>query len=335
MPPLRARGALRLSTPNRVAGSLAVKDFGDPLVPTEWWRAAIGVDTLTPPPPGKAVTIVDSGIDVTHPDFLDRQNTETLNPQEPAGIGGEHGTAVGSLVGAPANGVGVVGIYPDALLRSWDAARGTGTQLDTGEIVQGILAAANAGPGVVNLSLGSDEKELVIEQAIYNAVRKGTLVVAASGNDGDSGNPLGYPASIPHVLTVGASDRLSRIAGFSSRSRFVDLAAPGVGIPIATALGKGWRDGDGTSYAAPLVSGATAWVWTVRPELDATQLFEVMRRSAVDIGTPGRDDAAGFGLLNVPAALAYPAPVVDPARTERRHRVRPARRRATTPRSRR
>ena len=82
-------------------GSLAVTDFGDPLVPTEWWRAAIGVDTLTPPPPGKAVTIVDSGIDVTHPDFLDRQNTETLNPQEPAGIGGEHGTAVGSLVAAP------------------------------------------------------------------------------------------------------------------------------------------------------------------------------------------------------------------------------------------
>ena len=50
----------------------------------------------------------------------------------------------------------------------------------------------------------------------------------------------------------------------------------------------------------------------MRPELDATQLFEVMRRSAVDIGAPGRDDAAGFGLLNVPAALAYPAPVADP-----------------------
>ena len=50
----------------------------------------------------------------------------------------------------------------------------------------------------------------------------------------------------------------------------------------------------------------------MRPELDATQLFEVMRRSAVDIGAPGRDDAAGFGLLNVPAALAYPAPVRDP-----------------------
>ena len=152
----------------------------------------------------------------------------------------------------------------------------------------------------------------MIEQAIYEAVRKGTLIVAASGNSGDVGNPLGYPASIPHVLTVGATDTANEIAAFSSRSRYVDLAAPGVAIPIATAIGKGWRTGDGTSFAAPIVSGAAAWVWTVRPELDATQLFEVMRRSAVDIGAPGRDDAAGFGLLNVPAALAFPAPVRDP-----------------------
>lgn len=312
VPALRRRGALLLSEPNRRAGTLSVQDFSDPLVPTEWWRAAVGVDTLTPPPAGRPVTIVDSGLDVSHPEFLGRANTETLNAQEPAGIGGEHGTSVASVIAAPVNGLGLVGIYPDALLRSWDAAKGAGTQLETSEIVQGLLAAANNGPGVVNLSLGSDQKELVIEQAVYEAIAKGTLVVAASGNDGDAGNPLGYPASIPHVLTVGASDRSNGIAGFSSRSRFVDIAAPGVEIPIATALGKGWRTGDGTSFAAPLVSGASAWVWTVRPELDASQLFEVMRRSAVDIGAPGRDDAAGFGLLNVPAALAYPVPVRDP-----------------------
>ncbi len=312
VPILRARGSLRLSTPNRVAGTLSRQDFTDPLVPTEWWRSVIGVDTLTPPPAGRAVTIIDSGIDVTHPEFLGRANTETLNEQEPVGLGGEHGTAVGSVLAAPANGLGLVGVYPEAVFRSWDAAKGQGTQLETFEIVQGLLAAANRGPGIVNLSLGSDGKELVIEQAIYEAISKGTLVVAASGNDGDTGNPLGYPASIPHVLTVGASDPTNGIADFSSRSRFVDLAAPGVEIPIATALGKGWRTGDGTSFSAPLVSGAAAWVWTVRPELDATQLFEVMRRSAVDIGAPGRDDAAGFGLLNVPAALAYAAPLRDP-----------------------
>ena len=178
--------------------------------------------------------------------------------------------------------------------------------------MQGILAAANARPGSHQPEPRLGRQRAVDRAGVYEAIAKGTLVVAASGNDGDRGNPLDYPASLPHVLTVGASDRTNGIAFFSSRSRFVDLVAPGVGLPIATAVGKGWQDGDGTSFAAPLVSGASAWVWTVRPELDATQLFEVMRQSAVDVGAPGRDDAAGFGLLNVPAALVYPAPLRDP-----------------------
>lgn len=77
-------------------------------------------------------------------------------------------------------------------------------------------------------------------------------------------------------------------------------------------IDESWMlNGNGTSFATPLVSGASAWVWTARPELDESQVFEVMRRSAKDIGAPGRDDAAGFGLLNVPAALAYPTPVRD------------------------
>ena len=138
------------------------------------------------------------------------------------------------------------------------------------------------------------------------------LVVAAAGNDGETGSPLTYPASLPHVLTVAATDEQNQVVSFSSRSRFVDLAAPGQDIMVATALDQSWASEDGTSFAAPLVSGAAAWVWTVRSSLDASQLFEVMRRSATDIDAPGRDDASGYGLLNVPAALTYQAPVSDP-----------------------
>lgn len=309
---LRRRGALRLAEPERRLGRLESHAPVDPLLASEWWRAAVGVEGLVPPGPGRPVTIVDSGIDVGHPEFLGRANTLTLNPQEPEGFGGEHGTAVGSLVGAPANGLGTIGIYPEAVLRSWDAATGTGTRLETSEIAQGILAAANAGPGVVNLSLGGDGRDLVIEQAVYRALRKGSLVVAASGNDGEGRNPLGYPASLPHVLTVAATSRGDSVASFSSRSRFVDLAAPGEEMPVATTVDRGFRVASGTSFAAPLVSGAAAWIWTARPELDSTQLFEVMRRSARDVGTPGRDQATGFGILDVRSALAYPAPVPDP-----------------------
>lgn len=312
LPSLRQAGAVRLVQEDRPAGTLSASSPDDPLVATEWWRAAVRVDGLTPPAAGKPVTIVDSGIDVSHPEFLGRPNTLILNAQEPAGIGGEHGTAVASVIGAPANGLGTVGIYPEAVIRSWDAAQGSGTRLDSSEIAAGLLAAAGSGPGVINLSLGSDRRDLVIEQAVYRAIRMGSLVIAASGNDGDAGNPLGYPASLPHVLTVGATGRDDRVVAFSSRSRFVDLVAPGEAIPIATALGKGFQTGDGTSFAAPIVSGAAAWVWTVRPELDSSQVFEVLRRSARDIEAPGRDDAAGYGILDVASALSYPAPPPDP-----------------------
>src|SRR5204863_6039924 len=69
---------------------------------------------------------------------------------------------------------------------------------------------------------------------------------------------------------------------------------------------------DGTSFSTPMVSAAAAWVWTVRPTLDVTQLFDVMRLSARDVESPGFDAETGFGLLDIPAALAFAAPPSDP-----------------------
>jgi subtilisin family serine protease len=310
-PTLRARHALRSVTRDRPAGTLATHQATDPLLPQQWWRTAIGIEGLTPPGPGKPITVVDSGINVSHPEFAGRPNLSALNPQEPGPLGGEHGTQVASLVGAPANGVGTVGIYPDSVLRSWDAALGEGRQLTTGEIVAGIVAAARGGPGVINLSLGGPRDD-VIEQAVGEAWADGSLIVAAAGNDGDAGSPLTYPAALPHVLTVGATDRTNTAASFTSASRFVDLAAPGQGVLVASARQGGWIESSGTSFASPLVAGAAAWVWTVRQDLDNSQLFEVMRRSARDIGAPGRDLQSGFGLLNVAGALTFAAPARDP-----------------------
>ena len=96
------------------------------------------------------------------------------------------------------------------------------------------------------------------------------LVVAAAGNDGETGNALTYPASLPHVLTVAATNQQNEATTFSSRSRFVDIGAPGQDMTVATALDQSWAPEDGTSFAAPLVAGAAAWVWTVRPDLDAS-----------------------------------------------------------------
>jgi subtilisin family serine protease len=309
---LRAHASVETVARDRPAGSLLATSVDDPLVADEWWREQVGIQGLTPPGPGKPVTVVDSGIAVSHPEFAGRPNLELLNPQEPAPLGGEHGTMVSSLVGAPVNGVGMVGIYPDAVLRSWDAALGEGTALATSDIVAGILAAARGGPGVINLSLGGPDRDSLIEQAVDVAVRSGSLVVAAAGNDGRNGT-AGYPAALPHVLTVGATTRSGTVAGFSTPSPHVDLAAPGADMLVASAQTNAWRSGaSGTSFSAPLVSGASAWVWTARPDLDNTQLFEVMRRSARDVAPAGKDADTGFGALDVAQALSWPAPIRDP-----------------------
>ncbi len=312
LPKLRARGATLYVQPVRSYLVTSVSELGvDPLSAREWWRTAVGVEGLDPPGPGVPITIVDSGVDLAHPEFVARPDLTALNEQEPAPFGGDHGTGVASLIGAPVNGVGLVGIYPQAVIHSWDAAKGDGIRLDTIEIVGGILAAGEIGRGVVNLSLGGD-RDLSIEHAVEWATARGTLIVAASGNDGDTADvALGFPAVLPRVLTVASIDRDDDVSAFSSRSRYVDLAAPGLEIPVATAIGRGWRNRSGTSFAAPLVSGAAAWIWTVRPELHASQVAELLRLTARDVGPPGRDVETGFGVIDVRAALALPAPPPD------------------------
>ena len=308
---LRARGALAAADQERTYRVAATTETPEPLQGDEWWLTHIGIDGLTPPGPGVPITVVDTGLDFAHPEFAGRPDLSALNTQEPEGIGGEHGTMVASVIGAPVNGVGIVGIYPRAIIRSWDIAKGAGRELDSTEISGGILAAARAGRSVINLSVGGT-RDLAIEIAVGEAVASGSLLVASSGNDGDRGNAIGYPAAFPHVTTVAATDRSGNVASFSSRSPYVDLAAPGADILVASALGKNWQRSSGTSFSSPLVAGAAAWIWTVRPELTAGQVAEILRRSARDIGQSGRDPAAGFGMLNVAAALGLAAPIRDP-----------------------
>jgi hypothetical protein len=156
----------------------------------------------------------------------------------------------------------------------------------------------------------------MLDEAVLTAVDNGCLVVAASGNLGDVGSPATYPAAWPHVLTVGATDAADVVAGFSTVGPYLDLVAPGENVTGAVPLSKdpsGYSGGlDGTSFAAPIVAAAAAWIWTLRPELSVSQLGELLRRSARDLDRPGFDFGSGWGLLDVPAALAAPTPPADP-----------------------
>jgi subtilisin family serine protease len=314
LPALALADAIRDAEPDHPRRALDHLAAGDPLLPQQWWLPHIGADQVEPPGPGVPVTVVDGGLDLTHPEFAGRPHTTALNEQSIRFPNDFHGTAVASVIAAPANGVGLVGVYPQAALYSWDASP-FGRELTTADVIRGINAAATLGRGVINLSLGGAARSRLEELAIVNAFERGAITVAASGNERERGNRPSFPAALPHVLTVGAVDGAARLVPFSSSSPGMDLVAPGVSIPVAAPLAlvpSGFAAVDGTSFAAPLVSGALAWVWTVRPELDKTQVFELMRRSATDLAPAGRNADTGFGLLNIPRALTMPAPAVDP-----------------------
>ncbi|MEK6274202.1 MAG: S8 family serine peptidase [Actinomycetota bacterium] len=291
-----------------------VNHLTDPMVPQEWWIAPVGLDRAEPPGPGKPLTIIDSGVDLTHQEFVTRPSTIALNGQSTSARMEEHGTAVASVAAAPTNGIGLVGVYPQANFQAWDASP-FGDGITAGDVIQGLDAAIKRGAGVVNLSLGSRVRNPLFDAMIAVTYASGTLVVAAAGNSREIGSPLEYPASLPHVLTAGAIDQSGQPAYFSSGSQFVDLAAPGQGIPVAvptSSYPSGYATFSGTSFSSPIVAGAAAWVWTVRPTLDVTQLFEVMRLSAQDIFSPGFDAFSGFGRLDIPTALTVAPPAVDP-----------------------
>ena len=320
LPRLQRQGLVRSVTPDLPVGTDPrdargfFSQFTDPLSTSEWWVSHVGADAWTFPGPGVPLTMIDSGVDLSHEEFAGRPNTTALNRQTVnAGEEELHGTATSSVAAAPANGKGLVGIYPQAKLQLWDAS--PNGQLTVGDEIAGLFSARRNGPGVINLSLGGFDRIPIEEHAIMSVFGAGSLVVASAGNDREGGSSLSYPATFAHVLTIGATDENDRVTSFSSISPAMDLAAPGQDIPAAIPTlynPTGYATVDGTSFSSPLVAGAAAAVWTVRPTLVNTQLFQIMRHSARDVGKRGWDVNTGYGILNVPAAVARKAPPADP-----------------------
>jgi subtilase family protein len=289
----------------------------DPLAGGEWWLADIGADRAVAPGPGVPIIVVDSGVDPTHPEFAGRPNTTYLNGQTVAGAGEYHGTAVASLIAAPANGVGLVGVYPQANLQVFDASADATSGINRQAAAAGILAAAQHCPGVINLSFSSVEPDPLLHDAVLTAARNGCLVVASAGNMGNNGSPEEFPGSWPHVVTAGSTDQLDQPSIFSTASPGLDVSAPGTAITAAVPASQdpsGYESGlSGTSSSAALVSAAAAWIWTLRPTLTAAQVAAVLRRGARDVAPAGFDNATGWGIVDIPRSLAAPAPPIDPS----------------------
>jgi hypothetical protein len=285
----------------------------DPLTGSQWSLGAIRATALTPPPVttgSPIIGIIEDDFDASHPEWLGAQVTVvgTLAP-------GFHGNAVSSTAVAPSNGRGIVGVWPGA--RAVIAPGGPSCS----QTVRAIERAQTAGAAVLNMSYGFAGGCFAHLVATQEGFGTGHVLVAAAGNEYLEGNPQqSSPATDPHVITVGALNPDLTSAYFSNENDAIDVSAPGseilVAVPFA-ADGDGVVDGytalDGTSFAAPMVAAGAAWVWQERAGLHHTQLTDLIRTAARDLGPRGWEPRFGFGVFDLPLALRQRADPPDPA----------------------
>jgi hypothetical protein len=315
---LKARGLLAYAEPNRISRRAQAPAPGPTSESSDWRDRVVG--SAVPPavtPSSPLVALVDSQLDRTTPEIAASPNIQTTGGQPLIDF---HGTATAAVVAAAANGIGNLGVWPGANALNVSLP----PVITCAASARQIAAATRAHAAVINMSYGSQTRCATEADALQHAVKEGAVPVAASGNEFDQGNPLEFPASLPHVLTVAALEAGSdEPAFFSSESVAVDLSAPGVGILTAVPQrhdkdfdpdldGDGFAFVSGTSFSAPMVSAAVAWVRAARPDLTPGQVADVIRFGTRDIGKPGYQSATGYGILSLEGALAEPAPRDDP-----------------------
>jgi hypothetical protein len=310
---LRRRGLLFYAEPNRIARA-AQTPPPDPLDAQTNWRQDIVDPGLVPPPVtprSPLLALIDSAADVGHPEFAGG-NVSTLGGLP---LTSAHGTETAAVAAAPKNDVGILGVWPG--MRALNVA--LPDEIHCANSVAGIARAIEQGAAVINMSYGATAPCFAEYVQLQVATAKGITLVAAAGNEFAAGNPLLFPASLPHVITVASVTPELKSAYFSSASAAVDVSAPGVGILTATpkqfdddGQADGYEAVTGTSFSAPMVAAAAAWVRAAKPGYRADQVAQVLRTSARDLGRSGWDPDTGYGLLSIVRALSAPAPAIDP-----------------------
>jgi serine protease len=257
---------------------------------------------------GTVVAVVDSGVQADHEDLAgsvlvgwDAIADAPGGTTDPYG----HGTHVAGIIAAAVgNGKGIAGAAPGTRIlpvRVLDATD-VGT---TSDVLEGIIWAADHGADVINLSLGGHDGNSTYRSAIRYALHKGAVVVASAGNEGEQSNAPSYPAASGNAIAVAATTASGRRAPFSNFGPYVDIAAPGE--DIYSTVPSGYARWSGTSMAAPYVSAAAALIAARHPELSPHQIGDLLKRSAHDLGHPGRDDDYGTGLVDPARALTLAA----------------------------
>lgn len=270
---------------------------------------------------GVKVAVIDTGVDASVADLAgavvggtDVSGLGSSNGQEPVGDGNEHGTLVASLLAGRGTGPdsGIIGVAPEASILSVSVAFGSSAAdvSSDDQIAQAVRWSVDNGASVINMSLTRNTLDWPTswDDAFLYAFEKDVVVVVAAGNRGSGTVEVGAPATIPGVLTVAGVNR-NKEASFdaSSQGITISVAAPSEEL-VGVVPGGGYVKWNGTSAAAPLVSGLVALVRSAYPDLDAAGVMDRIIRTANPNGRDVPSPIYGNGLINAAAAVTANLP---------------------------
>ena len=277
-----------------------------------WGLTATGAPNSTATGDGIKVAVLDTGFDLKHPDFADRTVvSESFVQNEEVQDGHGHGThCVGTSCGprevedGPGYGVAYKSeIHVGKVLSN----QGSGAD---GGILSGIDWAIKNGCAVVSMSLGAPTQpgqafSRTFERVAARALAKGTLIVAAAGNESDRRigrvNPVGHPANCPSIMAISAIDVAGAMAWFSCGTvdtiGAIDLTGPGVDVHSSWPMPLRYKKISGTSMATPHAAGVAALV-AQATGARGLELWARLSQFARRLPLPGTD--IGAGLMQAP-----------------------------------
>ena len=258
---------------------------------------------------GVKVGILDTGIDTEHSDLHVRGGFCSLSSNCGSGVAYDddngHGTHVAGTIAALKNNSGIQGIAPNVELYAIKSLHRNGVG-ETFELIKGVEWAMANDIDILNLSVETDFDDRFFKEVLDKAYASGMVIVAASGNDGDSklSDTVRYPAKYDSVIGVSAITSLNTGWDRSTRGPSVEVSAPGVSIlstyPRHLDLEDGTQNGyfsqSGTSMAAPHVTGVLALYKERFPNISNVKLRQLLQVTATDLGVAGRDEIFGYGV---------------------------------------
>ncbi|MDG0873000.1 S8 family peptidase [Paenibacillus thiaminolyticus] len=230
------------------------------------------------------IGVIDTGADYRHPDLRQSlmRGVNFVHRGMPPYDDNGHGTHIAGTIAAANQMYGIIGVAPRALIHPVKSFDENGAAY-VSDIINGIEWCVRNGMHIINMSFGMKSRSKSLLQAVTQAYQSGVTVVASSGNDAKR-KSVDYPARYSQTISVGATDRLRRIAPFSNRGQFVDIYAPGEKIVSSWIKGQ-YHEMSGTSMATSHISGAIALLLAVRPRLKPGEIKALLRRTANPIRT--------------------------------------------------